>query len=855
MELAALLQTTFGFSSFRANQEAVCRAAVDGQDVLLVMPTGAGKSLCYQLPTIARGGTALVISPLIALMDDQAAKLTAAGLRVARIHSGLDSAAARQACRDYLDGSLQFLFIAPERLRVPGFPEMLAKRKPALVAIDEAHCISAWGHDFRPDYRTLGQYLPILRPAPIMALTATATPTVQRDIVAQLQLQSPSLFIHGFRRDNLAIEVVEMSKARRAAFTAGLLQDPARRPAIVYAPSRRAADELAAAMGSHFPAAAYHAGLEPSTRERVQRGFSNGSIQVVVATIAFGMGIDKADVRTVVHIALPASVEAYYQEIGRAGRDGLPSRTVLLHDYGDRRMHDFFLERDYPDASELVRVANLLTDDFQEPEPLRARLKMDSEVFERSVEKLLAQGGAVAEISGWVKRSGSNTWRAGYDQQIGFRRQQIDRMMDYVQSPACRMLGLIRHFGDSADARRPCGLCDVCAPLASEAQQMREPSAAEQRVLAAVLRSLDEWDGRSTGKLFTDHGQGDRRAFDALLDSIVRHGWLQLVSDTFVNQEGRAISYRKAVLTHEGRNRGLASLDDLLVADIGSGSAKPSSRQKTTKVPKQSDVVATSIDPEQSKVLEALKLWRRTKAKELGQPAFVVMHDSVLEQIALCHPTSTRELLRIRGIGEEKADRFGSDLLALLHSGSPMVSPPAASETMERPPAKAAIANTRVQRPNDATASTVKKPLQSLAPSLAAAGNIESRYAKERSLPLPKPSSVEAIRDTNERGPEQPSTGFYHRQPRPEAAPTLTTAQQALDQRLRAWRAAESERTGMPPFFVLGSSTLRALVLEPPTTMEHLVSLDGLNADRREKIGPALLELCRAASLQPSPQA
>src|SRR5271154_2250210 len=195
MNLTSLLHKTFGFPSFRANQEAVCRAATDGRDVLLVMPTGAGKSLCYQLPAIARGGTALVISPLIALMDDQAAKLSALGLRVARIHSGMDRGASRQACVDYLQGGLQFLFIAPERLRVPGFPEMLAKRKLALIAIDEAHCISQWGHDFRPDYRLLGQYLPGLRGehegTPVIALTATATPSVQADILTQLGMVKP----------------------------------------------------------------------------------------------------------------------------------------------------------------------------------------------------------------------------------------------------------------------------------------------------------------------------------------------------------------------------------------------------------------------------------------------------------------------------------------------------------------------------------------------------------------------------------------------------------------------------------------------------------------------------------------
>ena len=251
--LTELLQTAFGFPSFRASQEAVCQAVIAGRDVLLVMPTGAGKSLCYQLPGIARGGTTLVISPLIALMEDQVAKLKERNFAVECIHSGRDRAASRQACIDYLNGNLQFLFIAPERLRVSGFPEMLAKRKPSLIAIDEAHCISQWGHDFRPDYRMLGQYLPTLRPAPVIALTATATPIVQNDIAVQLGLGQPARFIQGFRRDNLAIEVVEVAPSQRADLTLELLDDEERRPAIVYTPTRAQATSLAAELAQPLP--------------------------------------------------------------------------------------------------------------------------------------------------------------------------------------------------------------------------------------------------------------------------------------------------------------------------------------------------------------------------------------------------------------------------------------------------------------------------------------------------------------------------------------------------------------------------------------------------------------------------
>ncbi|MGH7328352.1 MAG: RecQ family ATP-dependent DNA helicase, partial [Polyangiaceae bacterium] len=310
--LPELLRDVFGFDSFRPYQEEVCAAVVRGDDVLLVMPTGAGKSLCYQLPGITRGGTTLVVSPLIALVEDQVEQLKAIGLHAERIHSGRTRADSRDACRAYLDGNLDFLFIAPERLRVPGFPEMLAKRKPTLIAIDEAHCISQWGHDFRPDYRMLGDRLPLLRPAPVIALTATATPTVQDDIVTELRLVSTFRSIHGFRRTNIAVEVVERKPSERLAVVKNILADASRRPAIVYAPTRKESEETAKELSKRFHAAAYHAGLTSAVRSEAQSSFLRGKIDVIVATTAFGMGIDKANVRTVIHTALPASIEGYY---------------------------------------------------------------------------------------------------------------------------------------------------------------------------------------------------------------------------------------------------------------------------------------------------------------------------------------------------------------------------------------------------------------------------------------------------------------------------------------------------------------------------------------------------------------
>jgi DNA topoisomerase III len=552
-DLQGLLRNAFGFESFRPNQEAVCRAVIEGRDVLLVMLTGTGKSLCYQLPGIARGGTTLVISPLIALIEDQVGKLKEFGFAVERVHSGRDRKASRQACIDYLEGKLQFLFIAPERLRVSGFPDMLAKRKPSLIAVDEAHCISQWGHDFRPDYRMLGQHLPSLRPAPIIALTATATPLVQRDIAEQLGLQRPARMVHGFRRDNIAIEAIEVPPDHRSTLAREVLLKSERRPAIIYVPTRKQAEQLAVELAPHFPAEAYHAGLDAKRRNEVQQNFLGGNTEVMVATIAFGMGIDKPDIRTVMHTALPGSLEGYYQEIGRAGRDGAPSRAILMHSYADRRTHDYFFERDYPDVSVLDEIYALLTANPAEKDELRKQARTDPELFDKALEKLWTHGGAMLDYSGRFTR-GDQQWRQTYLAQAEQKAAQLDLMIRYADSHQCRMNAVVRHFGDLSGSRTPCGICDFCAPAQCVAQRFRAATATERAMIFRVLNALRSGGPRSTGKLHAElcpNGELSRDAFEEVLGAMGRDGLLRHVDAVF-EKDGKQIPYRNVILTRRG---------------------------------------------------------------------------------------------------------------------------------------------------------------------------------------------------------------------------------------------------------------------------------------------------------------
>jgi ATP-dependent DNA helicase RecQ len=486
MDVLDALRRNFGFDEFRPGQQDAVAAALADRDALVVMPTGSGKSLCYQLPALMREDLTLVVSPLVALMQDQVQALQRiAPGKVELINAQRGRAINGETLQRAVEGDLRLLYVAPERFASPAFAEAIGQARVGLFVVDEAHCVSQWGHDFRPDYFALADAADAVGARATMALTATATPQVAKDIVRRLRLGDPAHVTTGFDRPNLTFAVVpvggDADKERRIA---AALREPDALPAIVYAGTRSASEKLALMLTRELDeeVAAYHAGLDRERRATVQTRFMAGDTRVIVATNAFGMGVDKADVRTVCHATVPQSLEAYYQEAGRAGRDHKPARALLFAAQRDKGLHVFFIQRAQIDERAFERVAERLRwagldgrfDVSLSELGGLAGPKADGDTL-RAIIGHLARAEVIEPLPAPPDRTAGllrNAWdgrglavcRGSARDAERVRWNQYRTVWAYVETVQCRRAALLAHFGDDSAPAPAAGCCDVCDP-------------------------------------------------------------------------------------------------------------------------------------------------------------------------------------------------------------------------------------------------------------------------------------------------------------------------------------------------------------------------------------------------------
>lgn len=599
---AEALHTVFGYESFRGEQAEVIAQVAGGGDAVVLMPTGAGKSLCYQIPSLLREGTGIVVSPLIALMHDQVDALVRNGVRAGYLNSSQQPFERAEVERAYLAGELDLLYVAPERLNTEATKRFLERGRVALFAIDEAHCVAQWGHDFRPDYLALSELAERWPDVPRIALTATATEATHREITARLSLEGASHFVSSFDRPNIQYRIVPKLEVRRQLldFVRSEGTDAAGNAVsgIVYALSRASTEKLADFLAANgVDAMPYHAGLDAETRRRTQDRFLREDGVVVVATIAFGMGIDKPDVRFVAHVDLPKSVEGYYQETGRAGRDGLPATAWLA--YG---LQDVVQQRRMIDES---------------PGDLAHRRRLS---------------------------------------------QHLDAMLALCETVQCRRQNLLAYFGETSE---PCGNCDTCLepPAAWDgtvpAQKLMSTIVRlqrERRQRFGAGHLIDILRGKQTARV-QQYGH-DSLATWNIGDDLSEHQWRgvarQLLAQGLLATQGE---YGTLTVTD-------AASDVLSGRRTVMLRTEPERAPRSRGV--KAAPAAADLEPVQAELFEALRAWRAGEAREQGVPAYIVFGDATLRAVAVARPERLTDLDGITGIGAKKLEAYGDALLAVV---------------------------------------------------------------------------------------------------------------------------------------------------------------------------------------------
>jgi ATP-dependent DNA helicase RecQ len=597
-----ILRDTFGYTAFRGAQQAIVEHVAAGGDALVLMPTGGGKSLCYQIPALLRGGVGIVVSPLIALMQDQVDALKQLGVPAAFLNSSLDAETAREVSRSVLRGELKLLYVAPERLMTEGFLNLLERlqqeNRIALFAIDEAHCVSQWGHDFRPEYRALTVLHERFPSVPRIALTATADAPTRREIVERLTLEQAEQFVSSFDRPNIRYRVTQKNNARQQlqAFLETEHPDDA---GIVYCLSRKKVEETAAWLKEQgWDALPYHAGLDAAVRNKNQRRFLREEGVIMVATVAFGMGIDKPNVRFVAHLDLPKSMEGYYQETGRAGRDGLPANAWMAYGLGDVvSMRQMLLSGEAPEERKRVEL------------------------------------------------------------------QKLDALLGFCESTACRHQTVLRYFGEEHPG--DCGQCDNClSPVdtwdAMQAAQMALSCVYRTGQRFGVAHLIDVLLGKATPKVeqfnhqqLTTFGIGKDLA-QAQWSSVYR----QLVAAGLINVDMEA--YGGLKLTEAARPVLRGEQEVWLRRD-----AEPAKR-KTSKAERGSRMREAFAGANEDPLWQALKAKRMELAREQGVPPYVIFHDSTLLEILDRKPQTLGEMGQISGVGQAKLAKYGDAFLQVV---------------------------------------------------------------------------------------------------------------------------------------------------------------------------------------------